>query len=84
MWENGFWEFYRPDSGRALGGRDFSWSAALTIDLLHNPEFAAFAELCGAKGIRVTALEELDGAIAGALAYDGPALVEVVTDALLI
>ncbi len=39
MWENGFWEFYRPDSGRALGGRDFSWSAALTIDLLHNPEF---------------------------------------------
>lgn len=40
MWENGFWEFYRPDSGRALGGRDFSWSAALTIDLLRNPEFA--------------------------------------------
>ena len=40
MWENGFWEFYRADSGRALGGRDFSWSAALTIDLLRNPEFA--------------------------------------------
>ena len=39
-WENGFWEFYRPDSGRGLGGRDFSWSAALTIDLLRNPEFA--------------------------------------------
>jgi hypothetical protein len=39
-WENGFWEFYRPDSSRALGGRDFSWSAALTIDLLRNPEFA--------------------------------------------
>ena len=40
VWENGFWEFYRPDTGRALGGRDFSWSAALTIDMLNNPEFA--------------------------------------------
>lgn len=39
VWENGFWEFYAPDTGRALGGRDFSWSAALTIDLLRNPEF---------------------------------------------
>ncbi len=39
VWENGFWEFYASDTGRALGGRDFSWSAALTIDLLRNPEF---------------------------------------------
>lgn len=47
---------------------------------LHNPSFAAFAELCGAKGIRVTDERELDAA----LAHDGPALVEVMTDASLI
>lgn len=51
---------------------------------LHNPSFAAFAELCGAKGIRVTTLDELEAAIGEALAHDGPALVEVVTDALLV
>ncbi|MDJ0769596.1 MAG: thiamine pyrophosphate-binding protein [Ilumatobacter sp.] len=51
---------------------------------LHNPEFAAFAELCGAKGIRVTSPDELDEALRTALDHDGPALVEVVTDALLV
>ena len=51
---------------------------------LHNPSFAAFAELCGAKGIRVTELDQLSDAIADAIAHDGPALVEVVTDALLV
>ena len=51
---------------------------------LHNPSFAAFAELCGAKGIRVTELDQLSDAIAEAIAHDGPALVEVVTDALLV
>ena len=51
---------------------------------VHNPSFAAFAELCGAKGIRVTALDQLDAALSEALAHDGPALVEVVTDALLV
>ncbi len=51
---------------------------------LHNPSFAGFANLCGAKGFTVTELDQLDAAIADALAYNGPALVEVVTDALLI
>ncbi|MEZ5246387.1 MAG: thiamine pyrophosphate-binding protein [Acidimicrobiales bacterium] len=51
---------------------------------LHNPNFADFAEVCGAKGIRVTSIEDLDEAIAAALAHDGPALVEVITDALLV
>jgi len=51
---------------------------------LHNPSFAAFAELCGAKGIRVTRAADLPAAIAEALAHDGPALVEVITDALLV
>jgi thiamine pyrophosphate-dependent acetolactate synthase large subunit-like protein len=51
---------------------------------LHNPDFAAFAELCGAKGLKVTDAGQLDAAIAEALAHDGPALVEIVTDAELI
>ncbi len=51
---------------------------------LHNPDFAAFAELCGARGFRVTELGELDGAVSAALAHPGPALVDVVADALLV
>ncbi|MGI9596393.1 MAG: thiamine pyrophosphate-dependent enzyme [Acidimicrobiales bacterium] len=51
---------------------------------LHNPDFAAFAELCGAKGARVTALDQLDDAISAALAHPGPALVDIVADALLV
>jgi thiamine pyrophosphate-dependent acetolactate synthase large subunit-like protein len=51
---------------------------------VHNPSFAAFAELCGAHGARVETVDQLDGALAGALAHQGPALVEVVTDALLV
>lgn len=51
---------------------------------LHNPDFAAYAELCGAKGIRVESADELDDALIAARDYDGPALVEVMTDALLV
>jgi thiamine pyrophosphate-dependent acetolactate synthase large subunit-like protein len=51
---------------------------------LHNPDFAAFAELCGVKGIRVTELDQLETAISTALAHPGPALVEVMADALLV
>jgi len=51
---------------------------------LHNPDFARFAENCGALGIRVTKKEELDDALARALAHDGPATVEVLTDPELI
>jgi pyruvate oxidase len=51
---------------------------------LHNPDFAAFAELCGARGFRVSSLDELEPALRAALDHDGPALVDVVTDALLI
>ena len=50
---------------------------------LHNPNFAQYAELCGAFGVRVTERGELDGAIEQAFAHDGPALVEVLTDAAL-
>ena len=33
----GFVEYYEPTTGEPLGARDFSWSAALTIDLLLRP-----------------------------------------------
>lgn len=47
---------------------------------LHNPEFAAWAEICGAHGERVTRRDDVAGAVARGLAHRGPALVEIVTD----
>ncbi|MGF1599195.1 MAG: thiamine pyrophosphate-dependent enzyme [Acidimicrobiales bacterium] len=47
---------------------------------LHNPDFAAYARLCGAHGTRATRSDELDTALTAALAHPGPALVDVVTD----
>ena len=51
---------------------------------LHNPSFAAFARLCGGHGVRVTEAKDLDAAIGEALAHNGPALVEVITDPELV
>jgi len=51
---------------------------------LHNPDFAQMAELCGVRGFRVTSLAELRPALDAALAHPGPALVDIVTDALLV
>jgi pyruvate oxidase len=51
---------------------------------LHNPEFAAYAQLCGAHGERVSSAATLDDALTRAFAHEGPALVEVVTDADLV
>jgi thiamine pyrophosphate-dependent acetolactate synthase large subunit-like protein/nitrite reductase/ring-hydroxylating ferredoxin subunit len=51
---------------------------------LHNPSFAAYANLCGGKGFRVTKAEKLAEALEQALACDGPSLVEIITDADLI
>jgi len=51
---------------------------------LHNPSFAAYAELCGGLGLRVESRAQLDGALAEALSFDGPSLVEVVSDVELI
>ena len=51
---------------------------------LHNPDFAAYAQLCGAFGQRVTEPAQLDDALMRALAHEGPALVEVLTDADLV
>jgi len=51
---------------------------------LHNPSFAAYAELCGGRGIQVERRDQLDAALEEALAYDGPSLVEVLTDVELV
>jgi thiamine pyrophosphate-dependent acetolactate synthase large subunit-like protein/nitrite reductase/ring-hydroxylating ferredoxin subunit len=56
-------------------GRWDVWQTAL-----HNPGFARYAELCGARGWRVTRAGELDGALAEALRHGGPSLVEVMSD----
>ena len=49
---------------------------------LHNPNFAEFAELCGAHGARVTDRSQLHDAVTAALAHEGPSIVEVMTDPL--
>jgi thiamine pyrophosphate-dependent acetolactate synthase large subunit-like protein/nitrite reductase/ring-hydroxylating ferredoxin subunit len=51
---------------------------------LHNPDFSRYAEISGALGIRVTDASALDDALRQAAAHDGPALVEVMTDAELV
>ncbi len=51
---------------------------------LHNPNFAEYATLCGGLGIRVETADHLEDAMRQALAHDGPALVEIITDAELV
>jgi pyruvate dehydrogenase (quinone) len=45
-----------------------------------NPDFAAVAEACGARGVRVEKPKQLAGALKDAFRHKGPALVHVVTD----
>jgi len=51
---------------------------------LHNPDFAAYARLCGAQASTVRGPDELDDAIATLFAADGPAMVHIHTDAELL
>ena len=51
---------------------------------LQNPGFAAFARLCGGHGAKVTDPSEIEAAIKAALDHNGPALVEIMTDADLV
>ncbi|MEO0574266.1 MAG: thiamine pyrophosphate-dependent enzyme [Pseudomonadota bacterium] len=51
---------------------------------LRNPSFAAYANLCGGKGFKVTSVDTLRDTLAEAMTHDGPALVEVITDVDLI
>jgi thiamine pyrophosphate-dependent acetolactate synthase large subunit-like protein/nitrite reductase/ring-hydroxylating ferredoxin subunit len=55
------------------------WQTDLT-----NPDFAAYAELCGGLGIRVTDTADLTAALDRAIAHDGPALVEIISDPELV
>ncbi len=51
---------------------------------LSNPNFAKYAENCGALGIRVEKLENLIPALEKIKNHNGPALLEVITDVNLI
>ncbi|MGH3521641.1 MAG: thiamine pyrophosphate-binding protein, partial [Mycobacterium sp.] len=51
---------------------------------LHNPDWAGYAQLCGATGIRVTSRDQLDEAMSALFASDGPALLCVEQDAELL
>jgi pyruvate dehydrogenase (quinone) len=48
--------------------------------VLHNPDFSRVAEACGLRGFRAEHPDEVEPAIAAALAHDGPALVDCVTN----
>jgi len=62
--------------------RSGSWPVWETS--LKNPDFSAYARLCGALGRRVETADELDDSLNEALSHDGPALVELITDPELI
>ena len=47
---------------------------------LHNPDWAAYAELCGATGIKADRRDQLDQAMARLFATDGPAMLHVTQD----
>ena len=51
---------------------------------LVNPDFAAYAELCGALGISVRTADELDDALRRGLEHQGPSLVHIRADAALV
>jgi pyruvate oxidase len=51
---------------------------------LHNPDFAAFATLCGALGIAVDNADQLDAALSALFAAEGPATVAIRSDPDLI
>ena len=55
------------------------WATSLV-----NPDFAEYANGCGALGIKVTEQSQLKDAMAKVMAHDGPALLEVASDVKLI
>ena len=63
----GFIEIEQKSTGFLDFGTDFA-----------NPNFAAMAEACGIRGIRLEDPEDVDKGIADALAHDGPVLVDAV------
>ena len=68
---------FRNDS---LAFVELEMKAAGILDFgtdLHNPDFTKIAEGAGLLGLRAETPDEVEPAIAQALKYDGPALVEV-------
>jgi pyruvate dehydrogenase (quinone) len=68
---------YRND---ALAFVELEMKAAGVLDFstdLRNPDFAKIAEGAGLLGLKAETADQVEPAIARALAYDGPALVEV-------
>ena len=55
------------------------WQTSLT-----NPNFAEYARLCGGFGVRADSSRSLREGLQKALAYEGPALVEIISDPKLI
>jgi len=51
---------------------------------MHNPDFAAYANGCGALGTRVSKRDELENAMETVLNHKGTALLEIITDAALL
>ncbi|MGB3354113.1 MAG: thiamine pyrophosphate-binding protein [Mycobacterium sp.] len=66
-------------SKEQLAGQFPVWQTSLV-----NPDFAAYAGLCGAAGISVSRADELDDAMRELFATDGPALLHVKADAELL
>jgi len=66
-------------SKEQLAGDYPVWQTAL-----HNPDWAAYARLCGATGIHVDASTQLDDAMTALFAADGPALLCVEQDPELV
>ena len=64
----------------ALAFVELEMKAAGILDFgthLHNPDFTKIAEGAGLLGVRAETPEQVESAIAEALNYDGPALVEI-------
>ena len=51
---------------------------------LHNPDWAAYAQLCGATGIRADGRDQLDHAMTRLFATDGPAMLHIEQDPELV
>ncbi len=48
--------------------------------VLHNPDFSLVAQAVGMRGIRVEKAKDVDDAVREAMAYDGPVLLDVLTN----
>lgn len=66
--------------GTIMGHQDREYPGRPSGTALNNPDFAAYARAFGGYGVRVDRTEDFAKAFAAALAFDGPALVHIVTD----